>query len=69
MVTNYEPRGREFESLRARQYTRPPAMGAFLICPIQAFVSLLYGGETLFTHLETLAVINFGGFETYRVLG
>ena len=28
----YEPRGREFESLRARQNTRPPAMGAFLIC-------------------------------------
>jgi hypothetical protein len=28
-VLGYEPRGREFESLRARQNSRPPAMGAF----------------------------------------
>ena len=32
-VLGYEPRGREFESLRARQFIRPPAMEAFSFGP------------------------------------
>ena len=48
----YEPRGREFESLRARQNTRPPAMGAFLFCPIRVFFPILLGEECILRLLK-----------------